>query len=89
MLSNGSIILVVLGFALAIVGGLSRGYIRSRQRESGVTLTSWTTVSDDFRSAEQYLQLAKKSGFPMRPLMVTAIGLFGGFLLMLVAVLRG
>jgi hypothetical protein len=89
MLSKGSVLLVTLGFALSIVGALSRGYIRSRLRESGVPLRAWVTVQDDLRDAERYFQLAKKNRLPMWPLVLTPGGLFGGSWLMVAAILRG
>jgi hypothetical protein len=89
MLSGGSALLVVLGFAFAIVGALSRGYMRNRLRESGFTLTGWITVQDDLRSAEQYFQLTKRHLVPMWPLGLVVVCLPGGFLLVLFAILRG
>jgi hypothetical protein len=89
MLSKGSVLLVILGFALAIVGTLSRGYIRSRLHEFGVTLTGWTNVQGDLRAAEQYFQFARQKRVPMWPLACAVVGLPGGFLLMVAAILRG
>jgi hypothetical protein len=87
MLSYGSALLMVLGFAFAIAGAFARGYVRSRLREVGVTLTAWVTVLDDVRNAEQYFHLAKQKRVPAWPLLVAVVGLPGSFLLMAAAIL--
>jgi hypothetical protein len=89
VLSGGSVLMVVAGFALAIVGALSRGYIRSRLREAGLTLPQWTTVEGDLRYAERYFKLAQKGSVPMWPLALVIMCLPGAFLLVLFAILRG
>ena len=89
MLSSGSVFLVILGFACAVVGALSRGYIRGRLRQFGVNLAVWTSVQDDLNSAQTYLQYAKDHRVPMWPLAIEMLGLLGGFLLIVAAILRG
>ena len=82
MLPHITIAFLFLGFLVAIVGGLSRGYVRSRLPESGVTLKAWVTLADELRYAEMYLALAKSRRFPRAPALLTILWLPGAFLLM-------
>lgn len=89
MLSGRSFLLIVLGFAFAIAGALSRSYMWGRLRESGVAVPRWWTVADDIRAGEKYLRLARTKIVPVWPLVLTAAGLPAGFLLMVAAIFRG
>lgn len=82
-----TIVFVVLGFLVAILGALSRGYVRSRLREYGVTLKAWVTIADELRYAERYLKLAREHHFPMLPAVLAVAGIPGAFVLMVVGLM--
>lgn len=87
MLPRITITFIVLGFLIAILGALSRGYVRGRLRESGVALKSWVTIGDELRYAEKYLNLAKSHHFPRLPAFLAVIGIPGAFLLMVLGLM--
>ena len=87
MLPPVTITFIVLGFLVAIVGALSRGYVRSRLRESGVALKAWVTVGDELRCAEKYLGLAKTEHFPRMPAILAVVGMPLAFLLMVLGLM--
>src|ERR1700761_4332791 len=77
-----NIVFIITGFLIAISGALSRGYVRGRLRESGVSLESWVTIGEEVRYAEQYLKLALSPYFPRLPALLAIAGMPGAFLLM-------
>jgi hypothetical protein len=87
MLPRITITLIVLGFVVAILGALSRGYVRSRLRESGVALKSWVTIGDELRYAEKYLKLANSHHLPRLPAILAIIGIPGAFVLMVLGLM--
>ena len=87
MLPRVTITFVLLGFLFAIIGALSRGYVRGRLRESGVALKSWVTIADEVRYAEQYLKLARTHHFPRFPAVLAVVGVPGAFLLMVLGLM--
>jgi hypothetical protein len=87
MLPRITITFIALGFLVAILGALSRGYVRSRLRESGVSLKSWVTIGDELRYAEQYLKMARSHHFPKLPALLAIVGIPGAFLLMVLGLM--
>jgi len=88
MLSTTSILLIVMGFCFAIVGAFSRSYMWGRLRDTGAAVPRWFIISDDLRAGGQYLGLAKQGRVPFWPPIIAAVGLIGGFLLMVAAIFR-
>ena len=89
MVPSITVTLIVVGFLLAILGAFSRGYVRSRLRESGLTLRAWVTIGDELRNTETYLALARDHHFPKWPAILAVGSVPGAFLLMVLGVLLG
>jgi hypothetical protein len=87
MLPRITITFIVLGFLIAILAALSRGYVRGRLRESGVALKSWVTIGNELRYTEQYLRMARSHHFPRLPAIVSIVGMPGAFLLMVLGLM--
>jgi hypothetical protein len=87
MLPHITITFIILGFLIAILGALSRGYVRGRLREAGVSLKSWVTIGDELRYAGQYLKMARSHHFPKLPALLAIVGIPGAFLLMVLGLM--
>jgi hypothetical protein len=87
MLPRVTITFILLGFLVAILGAVSRGYVRGRLRESGVSLKPWVTVGDELRYVEQYLKMARSRHFPRLPALLAIAGIPGAFLLIVLGLM--
>ena len=86
MLPTINIVVIAIGVVIMMASALGRGYVRSRLRQSGMSLKTWSTFSEEFRNIKRYLRMAKRHRYPIWPA-VLAMGSLAGLVLMFLAIL--